>query len=58
MAKVTKIYVDENTNVLRCDWDNDRHQAIEIKGDTPRDFIESLHKMVELLHIEKQNCEI
>lgn len=58
MAKVTKVCVDKTTNELRCDWDNDRHQAIEIKGDTPRDFITALHELVELLHREHQNCEI
>ena len=58
MTKLININVDQVTNEIRCDWDNGRHQAVKIKGDTPRDFIGSLHEMVELLHQENANCEI
>lgn len=43
---------DDSPKALRIDWDNDRHQRIEIKGDEPVDLIKALDFAVRLLKSE------
>ncbi len=61
MAKLEKIWVETHANsnpAIRMDWDNDRHQRIEIKGRNPLQVIEAL-KLAELeLKSELHNEEI
>jgi len=50
MAKLDEIWIENHANSnpeIRLDWDNDRHQRIEIKGRNPLHVIEAL-KIAEL----------
>lgn len=43
MANLEKIWIETNAinheKSIRVDWDNNRHQRIEIKGETPTHVI-------------------
>lgn len=60
MAKLKRIWVerdlskiDEETNdAIRIDWDNDRHQRIEIKGGSPLQVITALKNAALMLEEE------
>lgn len=43
---------------LRIDWDNDRHQLIELTGHDSTAIINALERAVQLLSIEHNNHEI
>lgn len=64
MAKLDRIWIErdaagiESNEAMRIDWDNDRHQRIEIKGDEPKDIIKALDFAVRLLKSEMANEEI
>ena len=64
MAKLERIWVERDladigeNEAIRIDWDNDRHQRIEIKGDEPKDLIKALDFAVRLLRYEIRNNEI
>lgn len=61
MAKLEEIWIENHANsnpAIRIDWDNDRHQRIEIRGRNPLHVIEAL-KLAELeLKAELHNEEI
>ena len=63
MAKLERISIEKPLGLngkrgIRIDWDNDRHQEIEIEGDTPKDLIETLQRCVYLLRSEIHHKEI
>lgn len=60
MAKLEKIWIEQNADskAIRIDWDNDRHQRIEIEGDQPKDLIKAMAFAVRLLKSEFRDKEI
>ena len=61
MAKLEEIWVENHANsnpAIRIDWDNDRHQRIEIRGRNPLHVIESLELAVLELKSELHNEKI
>ncbi|WP_257282027.1 MULTISPECIES: hypothetical protein [unclassified Endozoicomonas] len=59
MTKLEKIWIEENeSNAIRIDWNNDRHQRIEIRGDKPEDIIKAMDFAVRLLKSELRDREI
>ena len=58
MANLDRLYIERGSNAIRIDWDNDRHQRIEIKGTEPHDLIKALDFAVRLLKSELNNKDI
>ena len=64
MARLKKIgiertdLIDREKMAFRIDWDNDRHQEIEIHGSKPSDVISALERMARILRSEQFNKEI
>lgn len=56
MAQLKKVWVSGNGEdepfELRIDWDNDRHQAVKIKGKDPQKVMDALEEMVEILDLD------
>lgn len=55
MAKLKKIWIEHNSNqnpAIRIDWDNDRHQRIEIYGSKPFHLINAFKKAALALEEE------
>lgn len=53
MAKLKKVRVSEGQRVeLQLDWDNDRHQAVMIPGDSPHAVIYALKELTAILEKE------
>lgn len=50
MSKLKRIWIESNADItgsdeaIRIDWDNDRHQRIEIKGKDPAHLIDALKR--------------
>ena len=58
MAKLKKIWIDNDWPVgksIRIDWDNDRHQAVVITGDTPEDVSYALIQAGHIVKTELAN---
>ena len=47
IAEIENIWLDKNTNEIRIDWSNDRHQAVKIKCP---DFYGVRHAFAEAIH--------
>jgi len=64
MAKLKRIWIERDLADIGCKeaihiaWDNDRHQRIELEGDTPKDMIKALDFAVRLLKSEFKGNEI
>jgi len=64
MAKLKKIWIDEYQKfdkpfkAIRIDWDNDRHQSIEISGDSPNDLLRTIERMHSVISGELKSGEI
>ena len=58
MAKVTEIWINKAIPEIVVDWDNDRHQAIELKDRSPESVVNALSEMVVLLKQEIRLSEI
>lgn len=60
MTKLERIWIEKDLDneAIRIDWDNDRHQRIEIKGNEPKDLIKALDFAVRLLKSEMIDKEI
>jgi hypothetical protein len=64
MVKLDRIWIERGLSgsgeneAIRIDWDNDRHQRIEIKGNEPKDLIKALDFAVRLLKSETIDKEI
>lgn len=63
MTKMTKLWIcagdsRERGVTLRIDWDNDRHQAVEIKSLEPEDVVQGLLGAAHLLNKERLNNKI
>ena len=58
MAKVTEIWINKAIPEIVVNWDNDRHQAIELKDRSPESVVNALSEMVELLKQEIRLSEI
>ena len=61
MAELKKIWIEHYANSnpeIRIDWDNDRHQRIEIKGRNPLHVIEAFKRIKLELEAELYNEEI
>ena len=64
MAELKKFWIERNVvefkgnDAIRVDWDNDRHQRIEISGGSPKDVIQALGFAVRLLKSELNAGEI
>jgi hypothetical protein len=64
MAKMTNIWFDTVNGGeqcrynLRIDWDNDRHQAINLESLSAEDVEAGLFKSADLLRIERLKGEI
>ena len=58
MAKVTNIWINKAYPEIVVDWDNDRHQAIELKDRSPEAVVNALSEMVELLKQEIRLSQI
>lgn len=64
MTKLERIWIESGlgstggNEAIRIDWDNDRHQRIEIKGDKPEDLIKALDFAVRFLKSEMMDKEI
>jgi hypothetical protein len=43
---------------IRIDWNNDRHQSIDIKSRNPEDVLTAFQEAVRLLSMEIYNKEI
>jgi len=56
MTKLEKIWTNtiEDRHELRIDWDNDRHQAIQLKGLDPESVERGLVEAAHLLAQERQ----
>ena len=55
MANLKKIWIEEvegEKPAIRMDWDNDRHQRIEIKGSNPLHVISALNGAALMLEEE------
>ena len=64
MTKLERIWIERDlastgeNEAIRIDWNNDRHQRIEIKGNEPKDLIKALDFAVRLLKSEMIDKEI
>lgn len=61
MARLIEVWVESSANqnpAIIVDWDNDRHQRIEIEGEGPADVIAAFNKMARELQIEALNGDI
>lgn len=61
MATLEKIWIENFKSMrpaIRIDWDNDRHQRVEIKDDTPEAVAEALKEAGELVNAERVDGEI
>lgn len=61
MARLAKIWLEDHADpnpAIRIDWDNDRHQSIEIKGLSPLHVIRALELAALELKAELHNEEI
>lgn len=61
MATLKKIWVEENekgNSAIRIDWDNDRHQRVEIEGDTPESVSAALKEAGALVNAERVHGKI
>ena len=61
MVKLKKIWIEHDfgeMRAVRIDWDNDRHQRVEIKGSTPQDIARALKKAGALIDDEIANGKI
>ena len=51
-TKITKIFITTDARgkkEIRCDWDNDRHQAVIIPEDSARGVVQALEELRILL---------
>jgi|GEM_PF-4529486 hypothetical protein len=60
MTKLKAIYSLETggRKEIRVDWDNDRHQAITLKNDSPESLAFALKELAELIKYEIASGEI
>lgn len=61
MAKLKKIWIEHfvgDQPAIRIDWDNDRHQRVEIKGDSPEAVAIALKEAGSLVNAERVRGEI
>lgn len=64
MANITKIWLDSvsdgerSRHSLRIDWDNDRHQAVQLESLSAENVEFCLSEAVNLLRRERLNGEI
>ena len=66
MTKLNRIWIErdlsettKDTNIaIRIDWDNDRHQRIVIKDDTPSGVSMALEEAVALVNAERVQGKI
>ena len=66
MANLRKLWIESDLSntkestqeAIRIDWDNDRHQRIEIKGRNPLQLISALKLAVRELEIELSRDKI
>jgi len=54
MARLAKIWTNEfdNKKEIRIDWDNDRHQSLQLVDGSPEEVIIKLKEMARLLERE------
>lgn len=60
MAKLESFWIETDLEdainqipvAIRASWDNDRHQRMQLKGNSPIQVIDALKGMVELLECE------
>lgn len=55
MAILSDIWIESYEGekpAVRLDWSNDRHQRIEIEGDSPKEVARSIQKLAILLNSE------
>ena len=61
MVKLREIWIEDfdlGSKAIRVDWSNDRHQLIEIEGDTPEDILRTFEVSAELIRSEINNGNI
>jgi len=62
MAKLKKLWVKDADDCspaeIRVNWDNDRHQAVQIKGNDPQALMNALEDLIEVLDLDAFAGEI
>ena len=61
MAKLKKIWIEHNfgeKRAIRIEWNNDRHQRIEIEDETPEAVVRALKEAGSLVNAERVHGEI
>ena len=61
MAKLKNLWVEHRSTEKKAiciDWDNDRHQRVEIESDTPEDVAWALDEASYLISVEIVDGEI
>ena len=61
MAKLKKIWIEHEFGLkkaIRIDWDNDRHQRVEIKDGSPESVAMALKEAGSLVNTERVRGEI
>jgi len=56
LAKLKEIWIENESGLkkyIRIDWDNDRHQRVEIKGDSPESVAMALKEAGSLINSER-----
>lgn len=60
MAKLEKIWINSEATPkeLRIDWDNDRHQLVQLKSLEAKDIELALFEAIQILRAEQSRGEI
>ena len=61
MATLNDIWIEKHEGknpAIRLDWSNDRHQRIEIEGDSPTKVMIALSRMVYLIKQDQHKGNI